>query len=540
MAADVSKNLDRAKKFLEKNRVEEAVEMYLTVLDEAPGHHEATQALGDLYTRLDQPGRAAVYYGMFFDLLVDPKDESKALAIYNRFLKNSSSPPPPERIARYGFLLQRQNRGEEAIEQYGKAGELFTAAGRAEDALFCWERIAQLDPDNLARQLKLAETAERAGKNLVAARAFLRAGQLATANGAHEEALKLLGQSHALAPHERSVAMLYAEAKLRAGSAAEAAALMEPFAATENDAAFLETYSDALARGGNLDRAREILEKLLREKNAGLVRLFELADAYAKAGQDTKTVDLLQTLKRRMYADKKQNEFAGEVDNIGNKHPKSLTVLEFWAALYNEMNREAQYFEILIKLFDANFEKGNVQRACEALERLVDIDPYDFRNQQRFELLRGKADAAFLQRVSGRLAKSGQSTAAPERVAQQAAGTSAAPLAPGSGEDPKQREQALEDLIVQTEIFLQYSLHAKAQERLQKIAATYPGEEDRNARLRNLYETANWWPQGSPKPKPAAPKGPATVEAEPVSMAASSGKTGVYSADTLRDLSKIS
>ncbi|HJZ65672.1 MAG TPA: diguanylate cyclase, partial [Candidatus Acidoferrum sp.] len=453
------------------------------------------------------------------------------------FLKNSSSPPPPERIARYGFLLQRQNRGEEAIEQYGKAGELFTAAGRAEDALFCWERIAQLDPDNLARQLKLAEAAERAGKNLIAARAFLRGGQLATASGAHEEALKLLGRAHTLAPHERSVAMLYAEAKLRSGSAAEAAALMEPFAATESDSAFLETYSDALTRAGNLDRAREVLEKLLREKNAGLVRLFELANAYVAAGLDTKTVDLLQTLKRRMFADKKQNEFAGEVDNIGNKNPKSLAVLEFWAALYNEMNREAQYFEILIKLFDAYFEKGNVPRACEALERLVDIDPYDFRNQQRFELLRGKADTAFLQRVSGRLAKSSQS-AAPERTVQPTTGTGAATPAPGGREDAKQQQQALEDLIVQTEIFLQYSLHAKAQERLQKIAATYPGEEERNARLRNLYETANWWPQGSPKPKPAAPAGPTTVDAEPV-PGVHSGKTGVYSADTMRDLSKI-
>ena len=135
MAADVSKNLDRAKRFLEKNRVEEAIEAYLAVLDESPGHQEATQALGDLYARMDQPERAAVYYGMFFDLLVDPKDETKALAIYNRFLKNSASQQAPERIARYAFLQQRQNHGDEAIEQYNKAAELFATVGRAEDAL---------------------------------------------------------------------------------------------------------------------------------------------------------------------------------------------------------------------------------------------------------------------------------------------------------------------------------------------------------------------------------------------------------------------
>ena len=507
------------------------------VLDEAPGHQDATQALGDLYARMDQPDRAAVYYGMFFDLLVDPKDESKALAIYNRFLKNSTTQLAPERITRFAFLLQRQNRGEEAIEQYNKAAEIFAAVGRAEDALFCWERVAQLDPDNLSRQMKLAEAAEKAGKNLIAARAFLRAGQLATAGGSHDEALKVLGRAHALAPQERSAAMLYAEAKLRAGEASEAASLLEPFAVTDNDTAFLETFSDALTRSGKLDRAREVLEKLLREKNAGLVRLFELVDAYASLGHDAKAVELLQMLKKRMYADRKQNECIAEMDNVGGKHPKSQAILEFWAALYNELNREAQYFEVLVKLFDVHLEKGNVPKACETLERLVDIDAYDFRNQQRFEQLRGKADEAFLQRVSGRLAKSSSAGAPSHRQPQPSANVSA--TSQGGAEDPK-HTQALEDLIVQTEIFLQYSLHAKAQERLQKIASQFPGEEERNARLRNLYETANWWPAGSPKPKPpAAAAGPTTVEAEPVATV-HSGKTGVYTADTMRDLSKIS
>src|SRR5256884_459210 len=87
MAADVSKHLDRAKRFLEKNRVEDAIEAYLAVIDEMPQHQEATQALGDLYARMDQPDRAAVYYGLLFDLLVEPKDETKPLAIYKRLLQ---------------------------------------------------------------------------------------------------------------------------------------------------------------------------------------------------------------------------------------------------------------------------------------------------------------------------------------------------------------------------------------------------------------------------------------------------------------------
>lgn len=63
------------------------------------------------------------------------------------------------------------------------------------------------------------------------------------------------------------------------------------------------------------------------------------------------------------------------------------------------------------------------------------------------------------------------------------------------------RRAVLEDLIAQTEIFLQYSLSDKALQRLQKIAAMFPGEEHYNARLKNLYQVANWWPPGASKRK---------------------------------------
>ncbi len=537
MASDLNKNLERAKKFLEKNRFEDAIEAYLAVIQDSPQNVEASQMLGDLYTRLDHPDRAAVYYGHLFELLVDPRDESKAMAIYNRFLRNSPTPQPPERIARYAFLQQKQNHPEEAIDQYIKAAELFSQAHRMEDALFCWERTAQLEPDNLNRQLKVAETASQLGKNALAARAFLRAGTLAAAGGSQKEALKLLGRAYALAPQERSVALLYAEGKLRNGDAAEAAALLEPFSSNESDAAFLEAFSDALHQSGKLDRARSILERLLREKNEGATRLFGLADTFADRALDAKSVEILMTLKRRMFADKKQNEFTTQVEELGAKHPESVPILEFWAGLYNELNRESQYFDVLIRLFDANYNSGNFAKASEVLDRMVDIDSYDYRNQERLEKLRGRVDdEAFLRRVAGRMAKTTSVTQGPATRPKAAVSQDMAAETQVTEEGKKQ--QALEDLIVQTEIFLQYSLQSKAIERLQKIASMFPGEEERNPRLQGLYQMANWWPKAPPKTE-----APAKIASVPVSEAQPtppSGRTGTYTADTLRDLTKIS
>src|SRR4030095_4686787 len=211
-------------------------------------------------------------------------------------------------------------------------------------------------------------------------------------------------------------------------------------------------------------------------------------------------------------------------------------LLEFWAALYNELNRESKYFEIMIKLFDAYLERKEVRKACDALERLVDIDAYDYRNQERLEKLKGKADDTFLKRIASRLQKPGTRVSPADTVPQAGPASSREPAHPVTEEG--QRMQALEDLIVQTEIFLQYSLQSKAIDRLQKIAEMFPGEEEKTSRLKNLYQSANWWPKGSP-PKKTEPARPGTA-APPEAGPANAGKTGAFTADTLRDLSRIS
>src|SRR5665213_2626441 len=159
MAFDVTKQLDRAKRYLERNKVEDAIEAYQSIVNEGPGHLESLQALGDIYTRIGQPDRAAVFYAQVFDRLFEAREENKALALYTRALRSVQQ--PPERMSRYAQLLQKQNRADEAIEQFTQASELFLARGKDDPALDCLDRIAQLDPDNASRQCAAGELAER-------------------------------------------------------------------------------------------------------------------------------------------------------------------------------------------------------------------------------------------------------------------------------------------------------------------------------------------------------------------------------------------
>ncbi|HKS81511.1 MAG TPA: tetratricopeptide repeat protein [Candidatus Acidoferrales bacterium] len=537
MAPDINKHLERGRRSLEKNKLREAVAEFQAVLEEVPSHQEALQVLADLHTRLNEPALAAQYYGAQFDRLIDAGDAAKATAIFSRFLRNF--PQPPDRLMRFGMLLQKLNRNGEAIEQFGNAAALYLEQKRDIEALACYESLAMLDPENPARHVALAKLAEQLRHADLATRSYLRAGQLTQAAGNLDEALDYLGHANQLSPEDRSGALLFAEAKLRKGDADGAVALLDPIAPKDQDTSFLGLFGEALLRTGRLDRAREVFEAYCKQKPDSFGKLFELAAAYIRAGQDDKAATLLVQAKSWMRAARREAELAIQMERLAAAYPTSVPIAELVARLYEELNRETKYFDSLCRLFDLYLSAGLMKEACDALDRLVDIDPYDYRNQERIAKLEGKVDAAFLQNILARAAKAATVSTRSEGFS--GAGSESGAAAPLTEE--ARAQQALEDLIVQVEIFLQYSLQSKAVERLQRIAELFPGEEDRNERLRALYERANWWPKGAPKkpaPKPVAPPAaPVAAAAPPAEPVVAHSVAAPSPADTHRDLAAI-
>ncbi len=526
MATDVEKLLERAKRYLEKNKVQDAIDAYQSVLSVSPGQMEAVQALGDLYSQRGDAGRAAVYHGMIFDRLVDPREESKAIAIYAHFLRAAEQ--PPERQSRYAILLHKQNRIADAVENYSAAAERFLLRGRDDDALKCLEQVAELAPDDERRQIEMAELAERRGKPALAVRGYVRVGKIAITRRETPLALEMMGNARRVAPEDRDVALLTAQAQLLAGDPAGAVATLEPFSDKGASLAFQKCYGEALLRAGQLDRAREPLTAFYQQAGGDHALLFELAERYASASEDSKAVELLTSIRQDYRDSSAQTEFATRLDRIAQAHSSSQQIIEFWSQVYSGLNRESRYFEVLVHLFDVYLKNGNVNGACDVLDRMVDIDPYDYRNQQRLEQLRGHADKEHLSRVASRLGITLATGDGPQSPQDAAAAVLANPSQP--------REVTLDDLLVQAEIFLQYSLHPKAVERLQRIAQLYPGEDERNERYRNLCDSAKWWPPGFSRTLNETPAGAETQRKTGSSITRDSD----YTAETLRDLAKIS
>ncbi len=528
MSVDIVKQLDRAKRLVEKRSIDEAIEAYQSVLADFPNHLESMQSLGDLFTMQNRPDRAAVYYGMLFDRFIAPREEPKALALYTRFLKSQQQ--PPQRVARYALLLQKQNRAEEALEQFMSAALAFELSDKGEDALACFVRIAQLDSENRDRHVTVANLAERLGNLTAASRGYLRAGQLTTDND--EEAMEFFAKAHELIPEDRSAGLYYAQALLRKGDAGAAAAVLAPLSNTERDATFLDTYADALIRSSQLDTARTLLETMQSQGIGSAEKFFLLTTEFLKAGEEEKAVELLVATKKSMIAARNESEFGAAADKLLEAFPKSTRLAQFWADLYSELNRETKFFEAEVHLFDLHFENNEIHEACEAFEKLVEIDPYDSRNQQRYDLLNGRADVDFLKRVRSRL--SNAATHNPETPSSQPQRKDSDEPSPALLEAVQSR-QTLEDLLVQAEIFIQYSLQSKAVERLQRVMELFPGEYGNNERLQSLFDAARWWPEKSATPAVHSELPQASMEAQSVRNAASP-----FAPETLRDLSKIS
>ena len=117
---------------------------------------------------------------------------------------------------------------------------------------------------------------------------------------------------------------------------------------------------------GQLDRAREAFEAFYRQRQDSFAKLFELAGAYLRANQDDKAVEVLNQAKEWMRIVGRENEFAAQLDRMTTIFPNSIALAQLIAALYEELNREAKYFDSLVQAFRSVFRgrEGEARVRC--------------------------------------------------------------------------------------------------------------------------------------------------------------------------------
>jgi len=503
--AEISKRVERAEKLLQKGKTDTALEEYLQILAADPTNDSICQMASDLCLSLQRIPEAVGLLGEMFERQIQAGDATRASLTYKKLARFVN--PTWEQKVRFGELLENNNR-KLALETYENAFEELSNQSRKQESLSVLQRVLKLDSSekNLVR---LGELSSELGDGKGAAAAFLRISDIVRASGGN--GASWIERAYAEDPSDPQIALAYSKGLVEQGQVGAAIFVLEPLvSAGPAPQDIRDTYGKALLAANRLNDAEPILWQLFEENPSRTQDVAKLIGLFIDANQDADAVSLARKLEQYQRRKGDRRAFLTLMQEIVAAHRPSSDMLEFMSEQFNSSNRETDYCQTLLKLFDLHCSMGKYDKAAESLDRAAEIDAYEPGHNKRLEMLRGKIDENRFKVIASRFTSMADSTASTVRAEEKLLGAA-----------------ALQDLMLQAEILVQYGMRAKAIERLQRIQQLFPHEEERNPALQQLYLSAGLIPHypGSepamvapaPAPVPAVAAAPAQSSAADVS-----------------------
>ena len=505
--SEIAKRLEKADKYLQKGKLSSALDELRQVLLEDPANDYARQRAADLAMSLGETSEAIGYLGDLFDHCISHNRHADAVNYYKKLSR--LGPADTARTFQYAQLIERSSP-REALEAFYACFDALLNNGRNEDALLAIRKIVALEPspENLRRQAELCEaTGDREG----AASSLYDLGRIE--ENASRDGTAIFARAHELDPQNQGVVLAHAKCLLRALRADEAVKVLQaqPMMTSE----YLEIYAQALLMAGHAATAEPVVAKLYDQGEHALTMVGEVLNAHVNHGHSSDAVRYARSLEGRAKSRGTLREFLGVVHEISEKHASDLDLLDYLAQLYNGSNREHEYCATLLKLFELHYAQRNFVKAADCLDRASEVDAYEPGHEERLAMLQGKIDSHRYNAIENRLSTVARtSSKLSSREEEENPGTTVEAEPEQNGEPT-----VLEDLMLQAEIFLQYSMRSKAVERLERINKLFPREEEKREKLAQLYVSAGFVPKyedtkptGSPERTTAAAANESAVD----------------------------
>ena len=523
---EINKRVERAEKYLQKGKTAEALTEFLAVLEADSENDSVRQMAADLCVSLSRTSEAVRLLGQLFERQLGAGDVSRASLTYKRLARLVN--PSSEQKLGFAQLVEQSNK-KLALETYESVLTDLTKQNKKEDSLAVLKRIVELDPTD-KHLLKLGDLCSQLKDGKGAAASYVRIAELREAEGAN--AAEWYERAYAEDSTDPRIVLAFGKNLLNDGQVGAAIFVLEPQIHAEDAPQELrEAYAKALLTANRLVDAEPIVWDLFEQHPVRIQQVLDLIGSMIDAQLDAEAVALARKLEQFQRRRGERKAFVTQMQEIAGNHRASPEVLEFLSELFNSSNKEADYSQTLLKLFEVYCSMGNFQKAGECLDRAAEVDPYESGHHKRLEMLKGKIDENRYQVIASRF-----TSATKETESQRA-----------RAEEVTLGTAALQDLMLQAEILVQYGMRTKAVERLQRIQELFPHEEERNEDLQRLYMAAGMTPKyaGSapvlPVELPAAPPIPAPVAAAPVSRSEDSDVSSLTRvADITRKLYKQS
>jgi diguanylate cyclase (GGDEF)-like protein len=485
--AEIARRVEKAEKLLQKGKTADALAEYLQILESDPQNDNVRQMTADLCLSLNRGAEAVKLLGELFERQVAAADATRASLTYKKLARYA--PPTWEQKVRFGQLLEQSNK-KLAIGTYENALEDLHRQGRKEEALLVLRRIASLEPSQ-PNYLRVAELSAALGEHGMASQSFLQVAELAESSGGNGSLW--FERAYTENPVDPKIAMAYGKSLLARGEAGAAIFIFEPLVHAEDSSLELrDLYAQGLLLAGRLVESEPLVWQIFEGNPGRMHQVVDLIGKMIDSQLDAEAVALARKLEAFQRRRGERRPFITTMQELLASHRPSAEMLEFLAEMFNASNRETDYAQALLKLFDLYCAKHDYQKAGECLDRAAEVDPYEPGHHTRLEALRGKINDERFNLIASRFT--------PQKAKEQEQ--------PVKIQEPTLGAAALQDLMLQAEILVQYGMRSKAIERLQRIQELFPREEERNQELQKLYLAAGIQPQYAKSATPVVPAAP--------------------------------
>jgi diguanylate cyclase (GGDEF)-like protein len=498
--AELTRRVERAEKLLQKGKAAEALEEYLLVLRDDPENDKVGELAADLCLSQNRGRDAVRLLGELFERQVNGGDATRASLTYKKLARHGS--PTWQQKFRFGQLLEGSNK-KLAVGTYESALSDLAKLEDKKDALPVLARLVTLEPIQ-ANLLRVAELSSELGESKAAAVAFKRVAQLTTAEGG--DPAQWYERAYQEDSSDEVIALAYGKSLLGQGQIGAAIFILEPQVnAGKTSPELRDIYAEALLAAGRYADAEPLVWQQFEQNPNRMSQVTALIGQLVDAEQDDAAVSLARKLGQFQAKRGERRQFVAVMQDIASTRRASPVMLEFLSELFNASNREGDYCQTLLKLFDVYCGTAEFSKAAECLDRAAEVDPYESGHTKRLEMLKGKIENKKFEAIASRFTPVVKATTEAAHEVEATLGAS-----------------TLQDLMLQAEILVQYGMRNKAVERLQRIQELFPREEERNEDLQRLYLSAGVTPSyAGAAPRVAAVVAPAApIPAAPVAPAA--------------------
>src|SRR3984893_18803040 len=258
------KVLSAAEKFVQQGKLQNAITEYEKVLKHDPKDLTVTNTIADLYSRLGATVKAIECFKTVGDAYAAQGFTVKGIAMYKKITKLQPSVDSSLKLAE---LYTQQGLFNDARAQYLQVAEDFMKNGDLEQSVRLFQKVLEMDPENVPMRVKLAEVYVRLNKKKEAWELFTAAAESLRARGSLAASQDILKRMLELDPGNGSVLLLRGKAALESDDPKSAIGYLEKApglaAAPEGLCAPLKAYLQT----GDSTKAAPTAEKLVTVHN---------------------------------------------------------------------------------------------------------------------------------------------------------------------------------------------------------------------------------------------------------------------------------